>query len=618
MRTAACILGAAALFGLAAAPATAQVVARHAAVALSARDDSDADQLLLTLRGPDPGGSKPAFESSEMDSTPLWSSEAILVAEDTNETDETHTVHLGGAVAAEVARVEITAAPGRVVSVDTVPGEAYAGRDRGYVRFFLTSLTLPRDENGDNGQLRMFDAAGTLLAVLRAPEIERRARLLGGRVVARVTSSVDPVPGMPERRSDRFCLVTSADRPYVCRAPNDEPSLDIAGRIGCPGRAPVFVAIAPAATRSVHLVLGSGRRLRLAARPAPLGRPERVVAATLPRGEAIRSATARGDGRKPLASVDDLRQPPAVPCDSPENLYERTGDLPDAPKGIPPGTQLAASVGAQRLLIRDQGDLVCAGLDALALDGSDCRPAPVTSRLDAFEVAPDGTAVAGVAARVATIDVALSDGSRLRLPTQPGAEYTGRFRDAVRFVFTRMPAGLTVDSARLLDAAGHVIGQAFAHDFRIPDAEPAVKPSTAVRARRLRVRVGGELDLPCVDLVARAQRFSSDDCLNVSAALQPTLRATVSCTPRRTILWGMAPRRVRRAEVVLGSGRVERVRLAAMPRRFKSSRRVFLVTLPARASVTRVRFPGAAKEHDTIAAPLPPAVSQCGYDLGSL
>jgi len=105
-----------------------------------------------------------------------------------------------------------------------------------------------------------------------------------------------------------------------------------------------------------------------------------------------------------------------------------------------------------------------------------------------------------------------------------------------------------------------------------------------------------------------------DDC-TIFRLGDASIGALASCSPRRTVVYGMTQHAVRRVEIVLGSGRRVAARVAAFPRRLHTRGRVFLAVLPRDASVTAVRFPGLKLEDEPNRVPMPlrPARRQCGY-----
>jgi hypothetical protein len=262
--------------------------------------DTTDGSLDLTLEVP--GDSEPATDF-ERDDPPLWPDEAIVATHAEEAAGGATEVFIGGAVNAAAATVEVGYAGGHAVRLPTLAGEAYTGRNAGRVRFFLGTIVLPERFASDNQvSVRLFDASGAVIGVAQSPDVERREVVLRGRaggalvrMDAVITSRLNAVALAPEHRTDELCMQVAVKRPddtpeVAC----EEPGLPMAlgGRRGC-GRVPTTLAgFVPAEAQSLEVRLGTGRTVTVATRPAPFGRPGRMVAAVLPRGEAVRSASA--------------------------------------------------------------------------------------------------------------------------------------------------------------------------------------------------------------------------------------------------------------------------------------------------------------------------------------
>jgi hypothetical protein len=182
------------------------------------------------------------------------------------------------------------------IRVPAVAAEAYADR----ARFFAGQATS-RAIDDDPTTIRVHDAAGAAIGVAKSPDVERRAEILrrraGGalvRIGATLTSRLDPVALRLEHRTDELCLrvevLPGDDAPRACR---HRPAVVTLGGDRRCGRIPTtLVGFVPDGTRRLAVLLGSGRTARVSPQPAPLGQPGLIVAAVLPPGEAIRSATA--------------------------------------------------------------------------------------------------------------------------------------------------------------------------------------------------------------------------------------------------------------------------------------------------------------------------------------
>jgi hypothetical protein len=401
----------------------------------------------------------------------------------------------------------------------------------------------------------------------------------------------------------------------------------LGGRRGC-GRVPTTLAgFVPAETRRLALRLGSGHAVSLATRAAPFGQPGRIVAAVLPRGEAVRSAAAIDAGGRTLTRGQLLVAPPNHRCgrDYGYEDWAFDADPPPARRGTPPGTEVAAALagdGAPRLLVRDAGEQLCVGIDQLDLDGGDCGAPPFSPTHSRFglHVDPQRGILAGVfPARVTAVEIPFAGGGSARLPALEGVGYTGRNRGTVHFVFAPAPAGKRFQSAILLDATGREVGRA---GVEAPggDLRPVGQPSTVLAAGSVRL-VAGAFDTPldpskspCIGIRLGRQRSECRTELAVPEANNVVVH--VPCHRRRTVVFGLARRSASRVEVTLSGGRRVRARLAAFPRTLGGRGKVFLAVLDRRAAVTGVRVIDRRRfgKSDTLEMPGRPPAKQCGYE----
>jgi hypothetical protein len=441
-----------------------------------------------------------------------------------------------------------------------------------------------------------------------------------------VISRLSPLPGAPENRAEELCLRIGVNESPVgedaaCQDP-EEP-MTIGGWRGC-GRVPSTLAgFLPPAAATLAVRLGSGRSVRLPTRAAPFGRSGRITLAVLPRGEAVRSAAALDAGGRRLTGVSVELAPPDRRCDKDLRTDDLSGwvassDGPDPRPGLPPGTEVAATAGAHRLLVRDSGDDICVGVDQLDLEGSDCGRPPTNSHEEVLLVDPQHGVMAGIyAAPVSFVDLRFRGGGTARIPAAPGQAYTGRYRDAVRFVFAPLPAGRTVAGAVLRDPTGRTIGTALAES---EDDESLIRPPrTLLSEGGARVVVSAERAIfsshlfACAGLEVGDERSDCDDQFDFGAN---SLAARVPCDTRRTYLLGIARPTVSRVDIRLADGRTVQPRMARFPAGLGSRARVFLAVLPRDVAVTRVHF---ARRHevgrsDTLVLPTRPPARQCGYE----
>jgi hypothetical protein len=289
------------------------------------------------------------------------------------------------------------------------------------------------------------------------------------------------------------------------------------------------------------------------------------------------------------------------------------GEVPERP-GIPAGTETAAALGdaGPRLLVRDAGELLCAGIDTLDLDGLDCYAPPATAygSDDLFSEFRKGFIAGIFPARVAAVDVEFRDGTRMRVPAGPGTGYTGRYRDALHFVLAPAPVGKLVAGATLLDAAGLDLGHV---DTYGPADDRALvgRPKTVLRAGSSRLRAG-VFNTPWTPRErTRCIALDDEDCL---AGAIPTeadsINVRVRCDRRQTVIFGVARRSVRRVEITPAGGRRVRPPLV----RF-GAQKLYLAAFGPRIAVTSVRFIGGpAADRDTLALPGRAPARQCGYE----
>ena len=417
--------------------------------------------------------------------------------------------------------------------------------------------------------------------------------------------------------------VRSADfEPEVtCLDPYETMSLG--GRRGC-GPVPTTLAgFVPAGTQSLDLRLGSGRTVSLATRATAFGRPGRTVAAVLPRGEAVRSATARDAGGRTLARGESLVAPPDRTCppDYGYSDWRFYGDAPVPRPGMPPGTELAAALpdGGPRLLVRDSGEALCLGFDQLDLDGGDCSPPPFSAGSSLFVDPRRGTVTGIYAARVAALDLRFRGGGGVRVPALDGVGYTGRYRGAVHFVLTPLPPGKTIIGATLLDAAGRDLGETFVEGPQ-NDSKLIGPPKTILAAgtgpARVRVVAGAvrpafsQRKYSCIGLELGSER---GDCGDGSPSVDDDfVTARVPCDRRRTVVFGTTRREVSRVDILLAGGRRVRAQLTPFPRGLGGGGKVYLAVLGRRDAVTGVRFVGRPSRSVTLPGHAPDR--QCGYE----
>ena len=605
------LLGVLALLVLAA-PAGAAEVARIDDASLRARDDR-ASEFCLDLRmgdGSSGGGygtCGPAPWRPRRSMLIAWVSGAKLFA--------------AGAVPASVTRAEAELADGRRVAFDTVVGPGYRGRYAGRLRFFLAELPLVDPEDDDTGGLRAVRFSGADGALLGVASPARLGSPVGreqvvlreaGRrrsitVRAAVLRRHTPTPLALDRFEDQQCLVVRTragvgeqGSSTVCRGPGPErPALLVFPEPGCGPLRTVLSGFVGDAVTAVRLKLGSGRVREVPVRTlrGPQGEQHRYVAASVPRGEAVRSVSAVGTD----AGYEIGEPPGGLPCVSQGGAFAMsylTGlDFSGPPRPPAPDDQVAAEAGGHRLLVRDaEGERLCAGVDRMAADGSDCA-LPVVAAEDSFGMAASGTISAVLPAEVARVRL---PGGRAVHTVEGG--YRGRYAGHVRFLFAEAPVAQGEQLA-MLDSAGAVIG-------RVPVFSPHAleeKPDAAARlaaGRGWRLRVARYDFGSCLELAVGG---GDPSCGSVVGDDEDGAFGVVGCGPRVAVLAGPLSRSTREVRAVLRGGRTVRARVVRIPRRFGRGR-AWVLALPRGARVKALSFDGRRATF-----PLLPARDQCGY-----
>jgi hypothetical protein len=330
------------------------------------------------------------------------------------------------------------------------------------------------------------------------------------------------------------------------------------------------------------------------------GREHRYVATAVPRGEAVRSVRAVG-----ADAGYELREPPsALPC------VGRSGwlavgflfGIADGPVRPPSGDeQVAAEAAGHRLLVRDaEGDRLCAGIDRLLAEGTDCT-LPAVNGEDAYGLAHDGVVAAVLPGEVASVRL---PGGRV-VPTIEGG-YRGRYAGAVRFLLAEVRTSDPFPQYRMLDAAGAPIGSFAAFDRAAFDQSPTGRQLRLASGRGWRITVARQRFGACLFLTMRGE---APVCVDSADAGSDGATAVVGCTPRVAVLTGTLSGETRSVRAVLRGGRTLRARILRIPRRFGGGR-AFVLALPRRASMRAIRF-----DDRSAALPVLPASDQCGYQV---
>jgi hypothetical protein len=524
--------------------------------------------------------------------------------------------YVWGFVAPEVASVEIVTTRGHRFAAPASKGARYHGKYAGKLRFFVAQTPERRGE--ELFYVRLLDASGALLAAVDPgyPEGPSRA---GGAQVARGrladtawslrvsrTRTLSPLPGDEERVVAPSCvalfLSVHAHRDFpqtdtsTCDQPDFPRPVDIALSRTC---GPVGIQIAGLADAGVRLqaVLGDGtrRRLGLHALPKRFG-ARRAFALLLAPKVALRKLVAIEGGRRHV-EVDGLG-PGVIECpDSSSGYFFAFGlSLPKFGDG-PPALQL-----------RDNGVLLCATLGLPDPDNADCgRPPLDPDDSWILSQATDATTtVAGVVPpEVGSAEVVLGNGQRQLVSTAAPGAYSGRYRELIRTFSLSLPGRQEPSRVLLYGVDGKRLAS-------LPIYSPpsfAVEPALLMRSRS-GWRLGAGLvsfgsparRLACLQLVRGA--FSSEP---FSCAFGPARALRVTCSPKRTLLYGWLPRKARAVDVVTTKRHLSRRGLPA--RRLGIHRSAFLVELDANEALRSMSFRGRKPQR----LRTPPAAAQCGY-----
>jgi hypothetical protein len=283
-----------------------------------------------------------------------------------------------------------------------------------------------------------------------------------------------------------------------------------------------------------------------------------------------------------------------------------------------------------RLRLGDRGDDLCVAATIATAREAYCMSPPLDPGFAQYAVARAGdrALVAGVTALGArSPEIVLDDGTRLRPPLQEPGAYSGRYRSFVRAFAAEIPAGRRAVRVVTRDAAGRVVAASSGPE----------RPAGADLLRSLlRSRAGGAVldlrgEVQSFEFSYEGERFRSRSlCLELRLGSRPLVgereRACfgggrsarrrviglVPCTARRVMVYGNLAARDRGVEVLLADGRRLRAPIGTVPRFLRFNARVFAISVPPRAAV-RAILVHRPRSTLRLAAPLPPAVRQCGY-----
>jgi hypothetical protein len=499
------------------------------------------------------------------------------------------------------------AVPGTVTRVtaakrafDTVAVDGFSER------FALISRTRP-DE-----LLRFYDAGGTLVGAARDPYASFKLhggtpvfRAPGARVSATRSYDLEPTPLVFDRTLPKTCLVVRVQNSGtdVCVQDGDLDEVSVQVATACAPARSLLYGLVPPGARGVRAVLGSGRRFAVRARSAP--GPARVVAASLPRGEAVRSVRILDD-RGSVIGRDNLGAPPGgLPCRDVDGgtsvgLFAVDALRGDGRKPIAAPVVVAEGGGRSLRAADGRGADLC-----VALSGQrrfNCATPPVDAAFTFGE--QRGRVVSAVLSRdVATVTLELDTGSVIEAVTTEGPAYSGRYAGLVRFLAAELPAGADVRRAIPRDAEGRRIGRIYVDSGTTQRSRHPFAAGLVVE--RETYGQGGRST--CLRPRHALSELGSVGLCSAFARLGPQALISVSCRPRRAVVFGRLSRAIRSVVLQLSDG----ARLQPRVRRVRGLGRVWSAVLPRDERLRALRYSGRL---GTRPLRVLPAARQCGYE----
>jgi hypothetical protein len=548
-----------------------------------------------------------------------------------------------GVVPADGTTVELEYGDESRTRTPALAGDAYQGRFKGKLRFFL--IEQPKAK-GEPVLVRRFDDAGKLLGAssgggfdIPSGEPVTLLRGKGTRVTVALRRSFSPTPLEIDRVGRTVCVTVkrggdstscSEERPFA-------PVLSVESTTECGPTGTLVAGLTRSDIPRVALLLGSGRRIvtRTHELIGTVGTTRRGVAVTAPRGEAVRAAIALGENGKE-ADRQIIGAPPITGVCSKNGSTTSYGseigfgDPGPFVAGPPDGQQVAAGAapGAQ-LVARDEGEFICIGIDRLAADKRDCG-LPQVQDLYPFAV-HRATAARTAAGGVVTLDTASVrieiDGARMVDATMSdGGDYSGRYRGAVRFFLAETAGRHRITAVELRDADGKIVSL-----LPGPD-EPDLDAATIARGRGFRLfgmryaftfKYGGEplrhQRGSCIGLVLGSETPAFDRCALSSDGFGSVLFGEIACSPRLGVLFGRMGKNMRGVALTLATGKRLLSGTVKVPARYGGGR-LWVLRIPPGARATRLTFLGTPPKPRFGPRPartgryaLPAPRQQCGY-----
>jgi hypothetical protein len=247
---------------------------------------------------------------------------------------------------------------------------------------------------------------------------------------ATLRNILEPVRGDVGRRQPRLCLATLR-KPFGVGSCDEghQHSFGYDISSGCTGRRAslIFGVAGPGIRVEARTGDGRWRPVRMLAPPAgyaPAG--ERAWVCAIPTDVAVRAIRGRAaDGR--VLDVTPLGMaPPRLSCDTGEPLGFFLSDAETPPALTGPETVLTPP-GGPPLRVDDADAELCVTLGPAPRDRTCDLPSPGAAGF-VIAVSPDGLSIGGaVDPAVAAVEARTVNGRRVRVATDPGAAYTGRY-----------------------------------------------------------------------------------------------------------------------------------------------------------------------------------------------
>jgi hypothetical protein len=310
-----------------------------------------------------------------------------------------------------------------------------------------------------------------------------------------------------------------------------------------------------------------------------------------------------------------------VSCDNGELFGVLTSDDDDPPALTGPEAVLTPP-GGPPLRVADADAQLCVALGPAPRDRNCALPAP---NLGDFVIgfSPDGLSLGGaVDPAVAFVEARTVDGKRVRVATDPGAGYAGRYAGMVRFFSLSAPGGRTIESFTLIDAAGReLIEQPAGFEFGRTGRPRALLRGRAAGGRYALTQASfrfTDRDGPvrCLAVTRRGQTLNDPfDCLALTESGRDlstrSAAGEVRCDLRGAFLLGGTSRRAASVRATLDDGSTVAGRVFG-----SALGRAFLVSPPAGRGLRRVEvLDRAGKQLQRYSGRVPAARTQCGYSF---